>query len=427
MNSNRVAEVLLLFLFVAVPSASAARPAGSEPAPSVEDLVSRALEASPSVAALLARLSSARESVEPAASLPDPVVEVGIQNVGLDTWTVGETDMSMVTPEFRQGFSYPGKLRATRAEAEANAELVERAVDAARRQLTLGVRIAYARLYAVDRETELLAAGRELLDLLKETAIARYRVGQSDQEAVLKAQLEVSRLAERDDDLTAERLGLVAGLNALLDRPGDAQLGDVVRLPPVQASTGGIESEALERSAEVLARRAALAAAERRLDVARTRLKPDLFASAGVGYRGGLDPAFMLRLGAEVPLRRRSRQEPLLRSAEHDVEAAAAEVRHAEAGARAEAARLAANWRRSERQVVRYREAFVPQASAAFDAARASYLAGRGDFSTVIEDYRLWLDTRAALARREAERFATWAEIASLVGSAESAGRGETR
>jgi outer membrane protein TolC len=83
--------------------------------------------------------------------------------------------------------------------------------------------------------------------------------------------------------------------------------------------------------------------------------------------------------------------------------------------ARAEAARLQAEWRKAEEQILRYREAIVPQTSAVLDAARASYLAGRGDFSTVVEDFDLWLEARTGLARREAERYVAWAELERLI------------
>jgi outer membrane protein TolC len=84
---------------------------------------------------------------------------------------------------------------------------------------------------------------------------------------------------------------------------------------------------------------------------------------------------------------------------------------------RAEAARLSAELRRANAQIVRYREAIVPQTSAAIDAARAAYLAGRGDFTTVIVDFKEWLDARAQMAGREAERFIAWSELQSIVTS----------
>ena len=67
-------------------------------------------------------------------------------------------------------------------------------------------------------------------------------------------------------------------------------------------------------------------------------------------------------------------------------------------------------------QAERYREGILPLTSAMLDAARASYFTGRGDFSTVIEDFKLWLEARVALARREAERFAARAEFDRLSG-----------
>ena len=41
---------------------------------------------------------------------------------------------------------------------------------------------------------------------------------------------------------------------------------------------------------------------------------------------------------------------------------------------------------------------------------------GRGDFSTVVEDFNLWLEARVQLARREADRFAAWAGLEALTG-----------
>ncbi len=158
--------------------------------------------------------------------------------------------------------------------------------------------------------------------------------------------------------------------------------------------------------------------AEQRLAVARLDAKPNLSAGAGLGYRGELDPALILRFGVEIPFWREEKQKPAIRAAEQELAMAAAELRDTVALARAEAARLAAERERADRQILRYREAIVPQTSAAVDTARVSYLAGRGDFSTVIEDFELWLEARAELARRESDRFAVWAQLEALVAPA---------
>ncbi|HNX50609.1 MAG TPA: TolC family protein [Thermoanaerobaculaceae bacterium] len=399
----------------ALPVPPTAPPVGSDPAPAVEELVYRVLERSPSLDALREKLAAAREMVAPAGALPDPMVELMLQDPSFPQYTVGTMEMSMIGPEVRQALPFPGKRDARRAVARAEVDIRLDELDQMRRQLVAQVRQIYARIYALDQERATLSAARQLLDMLAATAATRYGVGEAEQEAVIKAQLEVSRLEERSDDLDAERATLVSALNRLLDQPGGAPLGEVKLLPPQTVPAEPWEDAVLASSAEIAVRRATVVAGQRRVDETRLDLKPDLTTGVAVGLRGGLDPVVTLRFGVELPLWRNVRQRPMIRAAEHDLETARAELRDAEAAARAEAARLRAEWDRAEKQIVRYRQAIIPQSSAAIDSARSSYLAGRGDFSTVVEDFRLWLDARSELARREADRFATWADLDALI------------
>jgi outer membrane protein TolC len=154
--------------------------------------------------------------------------------------------------------------------------------------------------------------------------------------------------------------------------------------------------------------------AERRLAAARLDLKPDFSPSAVLAGRGALGAVLTLRFGVELPFWKESRQKPMIRAAEQELEMARQELLDAELMAASEAARLTAEWERADRQIIRFREAIVPQSSAAMDAARSSYLASRGDFSTVVEDFGLWLEARVQLARREADRYAAWAGLQRL-------------
>ena len=386
------------------------------PSVSIDALVAEALAKSPDLAAARARQAAAREMERPAAALADPMVGPMVQIADFPHYTIGSEDMSMAGVEARQALPYPGKRRA-RAEV-ARAETAERASEAAdvERRIAREVRALYARLYAVDQEQKALDAGRELADLLTATARARYAAGGSEAESLLKAQLQVSRLEERVEDHHAERRALVAELDRWLDRPGDSPLGGIAGLPEIPAPAVALEAQAVAGSSRVAAARAAVATAERRIAVSRLDLKPDFTPAATFATRGPRGPVLALSLGVELPLWKREKQEPRLRAAEAELEAARQDLRAAEAGIRAEAARLEAEWNRADRQIVRYREGIVPQSSATFDAARSSYLAGRGDFSTLVEDFNLWLEARVQLARREADRYAAWAGLQALTG-----------
>ena len=323
----------------------------------------------------------------------------------------------MIGPQITQGIPFPGKRGARRQAAQADVTVRVRESEQLRREVARDIRVACARLYSLDEERRALSSGRELLELLADTVRERYSAGVGEQEAVVKAQLAVSRLDERLDDLVAERKALVAAVNRYLDQPGDAPLGRVATLPEAITPPTPWETVVAENSPEVAVRRAEVQAAERRLRVARLELRPDFLAGAGVGFRGDKDPVVSLRLGMDLPLWSAQRQIPMIRAAEQDLEASRQELRDTEAGARSEAARLEADWRRAGSQATRYAQAIVPQAGLALDAARSSYLAGRGDFSTLIEDFNLWLEARTGLAQRESERFTTWAELQAVIGS----------
>ncbi|MFN7972591.1 MAG: TolC family protein [Acidobacteriota bacterium] len=405
-----------LFFRTSLVCAVGAVVASAQPAPGVEDLVAMALDSSPSIEAMGARLEAAREMVAPAGALPDPMVETMFQDAGFPSNTVGKEEMSMLALAVRQELPYPGRRRAQRDAAAAEADVRAADLELVRRQVALAVRQAYARLYALDSEARSLSSARELLDLLAATAAARYGAGETEQEAVVKAQLEVSRLDERLADIAAERAALASGVDRLLDRAGDAPIGEVVSLPPVEAPPGPWETAAMAASAEVAVRRASVAAAERRVAVAEKEQKPTFTASASVGERGSLDPVVTASFGVVLPLWKERKQEPMLRAAEAELRMARLELRDAEAMARAEAARLFAQWQRLESQVNRFEQAIVPGTSAAVDAARASYLAGRGDFSVVVEDFNTWLDARVELERFKGERYQAWAELVALAG-----------
>jgi outer membrane protein, heavy metal efflux system len=412
----RSLSFLPLAMLIAAAAAAQIIDAGVPAAPPVDALVAEALAKSPAFAALRSRAAAAREMERPAAALPDLMVEAMVQNADFPNYTIGTEDMSMAGFEVRQALPYPGKLRSRIETARAETALREAEVADLERRIAAEVRTFYARIYAIDRERQALTAARELVELMSATASARYASGQSEQEALIKAQLQVTRLEEQLDDLAAERQARVAELNRWLDRPGGEPLGEVTALPAVAAPPASLDVAAVGGASRVRVAQAAVAAAERRLATARLDVKPDFTPSAGLAYRGALGPVLTLRLGVDLPFRKSQRQEPMIRAAEAELEMARQELRDAEAMVRSEAARMAADWTKADRQILRYREGILPQTSTALDAARSSYLAGRGDFSTVVEDFNLWLEARVQLARREADRFAAWAGLEALTG-----------
>lgn len=413
----RLAALLVLLIPLLHGNGYAVETNDAASAPPVEDLVAAALENSPAAGALRARFAASKELVEPASSLPDPELEFSLE----------ENISSLSSPVFgkgeiiiKQAFPYPGKRSTLEKTAGAESEMEYGNLIDTERQITKDVRTAYASLYAIDSESAALNIALELVKMLEATAAMRYSVGEGEQESQIKAQIELSRLNERMNDIAAERSGMTAMLNRLLGRSGKLPVGKVRALPQISISHEGIESlekSALANSPSVFIKKAAIKSAELRLESAELDLRPDFFAGAGVAFDSEYDPMLVLSFGMTLPVWQKSKQKPLWRAAGHKLEEARKNLKETESVISSEVASLYAKWNRDREQIIRYREAIIPQTSAALNSARTSYIAGRADFSVVIEDYRLWIDAVAQLARRESDRFVTWAAIDALTAS----------
>jgi outer membrane protein TolC len=380
-------------------------PKASAPtAPPLDVLVAEALAHSPAIAAARAEVEARRALESPAAALPDPTLAASLQNVGWSP-SIGSEDMSMVAVVARQGLPYPGKRAAARAVATAETARASADLALVERQVAAEIATSYAGIYALDRERETLLAARELVDLLGEIARSRYAAGQGDQEGVLKTSIQALHLAERGDDLAAERHALVAELNRWLDRPGDSVFGPVDALPREAALPAGAQRLAVEGSADVARAKAAVRLAEQRLAAARLDLKPNFSAGGGLGARGGLDPVVLLDVGIELPLWRRQKQLPRVKAAELELEAARHSLADTEAMTRAEATHMLTNWRNADAQALRYREGIVPETSAALDAARAAYLGDRGNLLDRHRGLQSWLERASPSPAARADRF----------------------
>lgn len=384
-------------------------------APPLAELQALALARSPRLAELAARLAAAREEIAPAGALADPMVEVRLQNMGLDRWSVGSEPMSMLETGVRQGLPYPGKRAARRAAAAAEADALAAELAASEREIAREVAALYARLFALDRERLLVEQAGELVDLLLATLTSRYAAGEGDQAALLAVQLERTGLAERQVEVAGERAEAEAALRGLLDLPPGTPIGPVEELPALAPLPAGIAGAAARLAPEVAVRRAEEESAVRGQELARLDLKPDFSLAAGLGWRGDDDPALMLGFGVELPFWRKSRQEPLARAAGHRAAAAREARRAAELAARAEGERLLGAWWRAGEQLRLLDEAVLPQSAAAFDAARSAYLHTRGDFAPVVESANRWLDARVRRTRLAAEQLTVRAALAALL------------
>lgn len=389
-------------------------PAWADEAPPLEDLIKEILQANPQIRVANLGVEESTALEQPAGALPDPLVDLQISRLSFPRWEFGP--QAMVGAGLRQNLLYPKKRLLASQLAAAKTGILREKLRALQAQLVLAAHEAYAALYVIDSNLDSVATSRELLNTLLASARERYTVGLTSQESLLKVAIEDTRLVVLETDLRRQRAEVVATLNRLRNRPLASPLGTLRRLPPVNSPPIQWANQALQQAPELVVARANVEAASRAVSVAERALKPNLFFSGSLRFQREMGTMFDLGVDLEWPLWKRSKQEPQLIAARLQLERARAQVDAVTAQVRELIEQTEAAWQAAQAQLARYQGELVPQTEAALAAARAAFLVGQADFSTVIEDFRLWLEIRTQLASRSAELFLAWAKIRYLLG-----------
>ncbi|MDO9599328.1 MAG: TolC family protein [Azoarcus sp.] len=402
-------------------SATPARADSPSLGASLPALLEHARLHNPAFAAERAEAEAARERIGSAGALPDPRFQIELMDVTntmrgggttLLPGQVGETRYRIVQPlpawGTRELDSRAAEARAGRADAGREAAWVELAAE---------LKAAWLRYYAAEREAALNRDALALLQGLEETTLSRYSLGLLPQQAVLRAQREITTRRLAQVAVAQKRSGAVAALNALLARPADEALA--VPLDPPALPETPVFSRIAERAR---AFNPALAGEAIGADVARLerdRTWRDRYPDVSIGLtnnrpRGGED-SWDVMLEVMIPLQqsaRRSRE----REAEYRVTAADARRAAAQTKLQGELGRAHAAFAAGRDSLRLLRGTLLPQAAATRDAARSAFSTGQVDFDTVLEAEGQLIDIRMQALETELETRLALAELEKLAG-----------
>ncbi len=200
--NRKIVFLVVYFLFapiwafpqVAKPTAP---PEGAAPA-NLSKFVQEAIERNPEIQAARRAVDAMRARIPQAGAWPDPTVSLSYAGNVLPPFTVMRGDPSSARQVMaEQTIPYPGKTRLRKEIATRDVDAEALAYEAAARRVAAEVKQAYFDLYYVDQSLATLQKDRELLQNFEKVAEIRYSVGKAAQQDVLRAQVELSRLAER--------------------------------------------------------------------------------------------------------------------------------------------------------------------------------------------------------------------------------------
>jgi cobalt-zinc-cadmium efflux system outer membrane protein len=377
------------------------RPADTE----VRPLLEEALRANPEVASIREAVAAARARVSPAGALPDPTATLSYQYGGK---SLGNDDDTWIGVSLEQPLPLASKRRLQEAIASKSADELALAMKRLDLNLEYEIRKAYTDLLLARETIALIAAQERTWSEIEAATRARYSAGMGEQQDVLRAQAERTRLVPMRLHEEGNEEGALASVNRLLGRPAGTPLPTPRRLAELAIPGGGpplpprdeVLRAAEEASPELAASSLALERAGLSSDLARRMLRPDFVASSSYMNRGALPSMFSVGVGVLLPVFSKVKQRRGVVEAESLAREETAAREALKLSLRVSIERDYAEWKAAVLEAAPYASGVLVQDRLAVDAARASYETGKSPFVSMLEAINtLFIDARAYVER----------------------------
>jgi outer membrane protein TolC len=373
-------------------------------------LVTHVLERNPDLEAARATWQAALARYPQEVSLEDPTFGYGVRPRSFSSDEVNPAQDF----ELSQAFPFPGKLGLRGEMALASADAAGEGVAAERLRVATLASSLFDEYWLAARALETNAEHQTLLDELYQVALARYAAGSGSRQDVLAAETERTMLLHAGIEVASNRRIVEERINTLLHRapseplPRPASALDAV--PEHDLDAAALTQEALsrrpelrERAAEIRAREAAVALAER-------EYLPD-FRLRG-GYEGSwqetpLRPFVGVELNLPIQLERRR---GALDEANARLARERSRTRSLEDRVRFEVTVAVERLREAQHLLMLTRERLLPATQDRVASARSAFETGQASFLELVDAERALRsaelgesEAQAAVSRRHAD------------------------
>jgi cobalt-zinc-cadmium efflux system outer membrane protein len=388
----------------------------SEKPQDLDDLVARALERNPRIMAAAREAEAYSFKIVPARTLPDPMVEFSLMNMGLSTFTLGMDPNSGLGVSLSQDFPFPGKLR-LKGEIAASAHGRKREeMESVKREVIRALKNSYYELFFVRQALAIYSRQKELLLQARKLSEEKYAVGSGTQSDILKALTAISKMDEMIIPMREMAQALETEINLVLDFPPDRPLGETTAAEIVVLTDTLAELRVRALDASPMVREAKLMSgeSEKMTAMARKEFFPDIRVTAGWEYKGALTDMFKAMIGLEIPLYQHRRQSNWLKEA-RAMEAAS--LAKTTAVANDILAMLTDNYLQAKTAVsliALYQNQLRLQARLTVESSLANYQVNKADFFSLLMDIDTQFAVELAYYRELAKFWQAMAAIESL-------------
>ena len=389
---------------------------------SLEQAKAHALLHNPGVKAAFERWQSALEKIPQAEAFPDPRLSYTYYIENVET-RVGPQEQAFALQQTLPWFGKRG-LRGDVAGAAADA--ARQKYEQAKLDVLYDVKDAYYDLYFLRRAISITQGNMKLLEALEKVAQSRYKTG-GPMLPLVQLQTELGKLEDRLNEMRALRPARVARLNAVLNRPAEADVawptGIVVpdAAPHAQELRDRLADnspvlQTLDAEARKFARKSELAAKDRWPDVTlgmKYIQTGEALNSSAPG--SGTDPV-MATVSINLPIWRRKYAAAQAES-ETMQRAVLSQKTQVQNNLEAHLEMVLFHYRDAARKINLYRDTLIPKAEQSLKVAQQAFEGGETDFLSLIDAERMLLEFEVQYERARTERARRLAEIEKMVGA----------
>jgi outer membrane protein, heavy metal efflux system len=385
----------------------------------LRELIQEAEQKNPQIAASFRAWQASRNVPTQASALPETQFSVQQFSVGSPRPFSGysNSDFAYIGFGASQDIPYPGKRQLRGRVAEHEADSMEAQTDSVRRAVVGNLKMVYFRLAYIQQTLGVLQRSDELLNQVREASEARYRVGQGNQQDVLKAQLQHTKILQEIAHHHQEEGLLEAQIKQALGRPQESAdiVAETLTVRSLPYSAAELLQKASEQNPDVRSKQASIRQQETQVELARKNFRPDFNVQYNYEHTGSQTrDYYMATFGIRLP--NRGRQKAELAEAQENQERARQELDGESQRVLSEVQQQYVRATTSEERLKIYRDGLVPQSEATFQSALSAYQSNRQDFESLLSGFLDVLNLDLEYRNELVEHESALAELERLTG-----------
>jgi len=383
------------------------------------ELIQEAEQKNPQITASFHAWQASRDVPKQASALPETQFSVQQFSVGSPRPFAGysNSDFAYIGFGVSQDLPYPGKRRLRARVAEHEADSMEAQTDSVRQMVVGSLKKVYFQLAYIQQTLGVLLKSDELLNQVQGAAEARYRVGQGNQQDVLKAHLQHTKILQEIAHHHQEEGTLEAQIKELLGRPQEST--DLVTDAPTPRrlpyAVGELLEKARTQNPEVRSKQASTLETEARVELGHKNFRPDFNVQYMYEHNASqFRDYYVATFGIRLP--NRGRQKAELAEAKENQQRAERELDAESQRVLSEVQQQYVLAKTSEDRLKIYSDGLIPQSEAAFRSGLAAYQSNRQDFESLLSSFLDVLNLDLEYRNELVEHESALAELERLTG-----------